>query len=439
MTRFAMKSGGAILALVLSWGSATAADLDLPPAVEASVRSAVDDGGRIGVVLGYSRDGETTFFGYGSTALDQGAPVDADTIFEVGSVTKVFTAEMLAARVLHGAVTLDTPLAAIWPDRRIDPALTLADLATHRAGLPRNIPAAALTNGDDDSLLAALDEVSGAQGASYSNAGMAILARALVVESGQTLMTLLEQSITGPLGLDSTGYRVVDPERLARPHIGQSDVSATRVQTAAIAHGAGGLYTTARDLMILLESHQPDPSGAIDTPADLALAGVDGVPLGWRVHEGNGSRILHHGGEAEGYQAFIGLNQNTGVRVVLLANSSVEDDLQQIALHLLDPQTPLPSFQQAQPVAAFDHLTGTYEIEGEEDGSSITLVNLGDGLGYVETGPDGAVVRRSRLEAVGPAEFRLRGTPIIIRFSGADPDRARLIVGDQQLSLVRTD
>ena len=436
MTQLAMKSGGAILALVLSWTSATAADLDLPPAVEANVRSAVDDGGRIGVVLGYSRDGETTFFGYGATALDQGAPVDADTIFEVGSVTKVFTAEMLAARVLRGAVALDTPLAAIWPDRPIDPALTLGDLATHRAGLPRTIPAAALTNGDDGSLLSALDDASGAQDASYSNAGMAILARALVVESGQTLPTLLEQSITGPLGLDSTGYRVVDPDRLARPHIGRSE---TRVETAAIAHGAGGLYTTAGDLMTFLDSHHPDPFGAIETPADLALAGVDGVPLGWRVHEGNGLRIFHHGGEAEGYQAFIGLNQNTGVRVVLLTNSSVEDDLQQIALHLLDQHTPLPQFQQARPVAAFDHLTGTYEIEGEEHGSSITLVNLGDGLGYVETGPDGAVVRRSRLEAVGPVEFRLRGTPIIIRFSGTDPDRARLIVGDQQMGLVRTE
>ncbi|MEH6663505.1 MAG: serine hydrolase domain-containing protein [Brevundimonas sp.] len=436
-----LNTGGAVLALALSWSAAFAQAPLIPPGVEASVRSAVDEGGRIGVVIGYGRGGETAFFSYGSTAVEGGGPIGPDTIFEVGSVTKVFTAELLAALALDGAVSLHTPLAAIWPDRSVDPALTLADLATHRAGLPRDIPASALTGGEDAALLAVLDEASGNAAPAYSNAGMAILARALVRETGEPLPALLERSVTGPLGMDSTGYEPADRARLAHPHIGRLDIRATRGETAPIARGAGGLYTTARDLMTFLEDHRGAQHGGAATRAGLALAGVDAAPLGWQVHEANGRRIFHHGGEAEGYQAFIGFHGGQdGVRVVLLTNASAADDLQAIALHLLDPAMPLPVFaSDAAPPQALARLTGAYVMEGDDQGSVITLVDLGDGLGYVETGPDGEAVRRARLEAVGPDEFRLLGTPVLIRFDPDRPGRARLVVGDQDIPLVRRD
>jgi len=438
MKRPAFLIGGAILASALAWTSASAEDRIIPAPVEESVRAAVESGGRAGVVIGYIRDGRSDFYAYGSTAVEGGAPVDPDTIFEVGSVTKVFTAEALAALVIEGEVGLDTTLAHIWPERRSGTATTLADLATHRAGLPRSIPDQALADNDEAALLAALDGTSATTETAYSNTGMAILMRAMAALTGESPARLIARLVTGPMGLDSTSYLPVDASRLAHPHVGGADILETRPGTIEIARGAGGLHATARDLLSFLEQHldrRPGRSGEI---VDLALSGRDGAPLGWQVHQQGDRRIFHHSGEADGYQAFIGFHDaEGGVAVVLLTNSSQEDDLQNIALHLLDSSVPLPAFAPA-PVGrertALAGVSGVYLIEGQEQGNRIAFVDLGAELGYVETAPDGRVIRRARLEKIGPAEFRLRGAPIRILFEAGG--RARLIAGDQTLVLL---
>ena len=279
MRRLPSRVGGAVLAAALAWSPAFAEDALIPAPMQASVRAAVDDGGRVGVVIGYHRDGRSAFYAYGSTAVEDGRPVDPDTIFEVGSVTKLFTAETLAAMAVAGEVALDTTLAEIWPERRSGGGITLGDLATHRAGLPREIPAGALIGNDEAALLGALDTSSSEADIDYSNAGMAILARALVRRAGESLPMLVERRVAGPMGLNSTAYAPVDPSRLARAHVGGVDISDTRSQTVDMARGAGGLHTTARDLMHFLEQHlrrQPGRSGEI---VEVALSGDDGVPL----------------------------------------------------------------------------------------------------------------------------------------------------------------
>lgn len=438
MRRPAFLIGGAILASALAWSSASAEDSIIPAPVQESVRAAVENGGRVGVVIGYIRDDRSDFYSYGAAAIEDGAPVNPDTIFEVGSVTKVFTAEALAALTMTGEVGLDTSLADIWPGRRSGRETTLADLATHRAGLPRNIPDQALADNDEAALLTALDGTSTTTESAYSNTGMAILMRAMAARTGESPASLVERLVTGPMGLHSTGFRPVDAGRLAHPHVGGADILETRPGTVEIARGTGGLHATARDLLSFLEQHldrRPGRSGEI---VDLALSGRDGAPLGWQVHQQGDRRIFHHSGEADGYQAFIGFHEaEGGVAVVLLTNSSQEDDLQNIALHLLDPTVPLPLFAPApvdQERTALARVSGIYVIEGQEQGNRIEFVDLGVELGYVETAPDGRVIRRARLEEIAPGEFRLRGAPIRILFEAGG--RARLIFGDQTLVLL---
>jgi serine-type D-Ala-D-Ala carboxypeptidase/endopeptidase len=441
MRQFPIRIGGAVLAAALAWSPAVAEDDLIPAPVQASVRAAVDDGGRVGVVIGYHRDGRSAFYAYGSTAVEGGRPVDPDTIFEVGSVTKLFTAETLAAMVVAGEVALDTTLAEIWPERRSGGGITLGDLATHRAGLPRDIPAEALIGNDEAALLAALDSSSSDADIDYSNAGMAILARALVRRTGEPTATLVERRVSRPMGLDSTGYAPLDTARLARAHVGGADISDTRPQTADIARGAGGLHTTARDLMRFLEQHMDRRPGRSGEIVDVALSGDDGVPLGWQVHEQDGRRIFHHSGEANGYQAFVGFHDaEGGVAVVLLTNASEDDGLQAIALHLLDPAVALPAFAPRPGPAALgavDGYPGVYVIEGMESGNRIAFVDLGASLGYVETTPDGELVRRARLEQSAPGAFRLPGTPVRIQFE--DGGRVRMTVGEQILHLIPQD
>jgi serine-type D-Ala-D-Ala carboxypeptidase/endopeptidase len=99
----------------------------------------------VGFVLGVvdARSGVTTVAGRGTTGRPDGRPVDGTTLFEVGSVTKTFTALLLADAVVRGEVRLDTPLRAVVPAGVRVPSrdgvdITLEDLATHRSGLPHS-------------------------------------------------------------------------------------------------------------------------------------------------------------------------------------------------------------------------------------------------------------------------------------------------------------
>ncbi|WP_396594518.1 serine hydrolase domain-containing protein [Brevundimonas sp. R86498] len=267
---------------------------------------------------------------------------------------------------------------------------------------------------------------------------MAILARALVSRTGQPTQLLVERRVSRPMELDSTGYEPVDPNRLARAHVGGADISDTRPQTADIARGAGGLHTTARDLLSFLQQHIAPQPGRASQIVEVALSGEGCVPLGWQVHEQDGRRIFHHSGEANGYQAFVGFHAaEGGVAVVLLTNSSEEDGLQTIALHLLDPAVALPAFaprpSPSEPGTFNGHL-GVYVIEGMENGNRIAFVDLGESLGYIETMPDGGLVRRARLEESAPGQFRLPGTPVRIQFE--DGGGVRMMVGEQILHLI---
>jgi len=433
----ALAFSAAVLMTAGSVGTAHAQAALIPDAVAEAVRSSVDEGQRVGVVIGYWQGGQSEFYAYGRTAAG-GEPLNADTIFEVGSVTKVFTGELLASLVVSGQLRLETPLLEIWPHATVN-SITLADLATHTAGLPRDIPLQALEDGTDDTLLALIPDTASPADVSYSSAGMALLARAMEVRTGTPLAVLLGR-ITEPAGLTSTGYHPVDPARLAAPHLGRSDIGDTRPRTVPIGRGAGGLFSTPRDLMAFMvlhiPGHQHDGMGFMQ----LALDGHDGLPLGWQVHWKGDTRIFHHSGEASGYQVFIGFDPEEGGRaVVLMSNSSVEDDLQNIALHLLDADVPLPSFNPDEGRISdedIQYLAGTYTIAGESGENTITLIGVESGLGYMEQGPDGAPVRRSLLEVVAPGELRLPGTPVLIRFD-RDQDAVHLVVGDQIMRLLR--
>ncbi len=99
----------------------------------------------VGLALGVvdARSGETTVVGRGTSERPDGRPVDATTLFQIGPVTKTFTALLLADAVVRAEVRLDTPLRAIVPAGvRVPPRdgvdITLEDLATHRSGLPHS-------------------------------------------------------------------------------------------------------------------------------------------------------------------------------------------------------------------------------------------------------------------------------------------------------------
>jgi len=96
-------------ASVLTGGSLSAQQVAVPDDVAANVRARVDAGWTPGIVIGVVDSGGVRYFAHGSTAVADGGPIDERTVYEIGSITKVFTGVLLADLAVHGEVGLDDP------------------------------------------------------------------------------------------------------------------------------------------------------------------------------------------------------------------------------------------------------------------------------------------------------------------------------------------
>lgn len=280
-------------------------------------------------------------------ADDEGRPVAEHTVFEIGSVTKVFTALLLAVMAEAGEVALDEPLAGSYPEVDLPVRgrpIALADLATHSAGLPRLPPGLvrqALRRRDnpyagftDDDVARALASVRlrAAPGARvrYSNFGAGVLGQALARRAGTPYDELVRARVCLPLGLTDTGVRR-SAEQLARRAVGHDRRGrAVPDWDMASLPGMGALHSTAADLARFLAA-QLDPGG---TPLEAAIrltqqprvaAGRLGhQALGWMVSPlPRTDRRMHwHNGGTGGAFSFVGLEPRSGVAVVALTNTA---------------------------------------------------------------------------------------------------------------------
>ncbi len=279
-------------------------------------------------------------------------PAGADSVFEIGSVTKTFTALLLADLVRDGTVTLDDPVASYLP---VAPAvvgrpITLADLATHHSGLPR-LPAGTALRGttverhdpyarfDEAEMVRAITATAPGRPPgekfTYSNFGAGLLGWALARRCGTTYAGLVADRITRPLGLADTWIELPESERhrLAPGH-GWWGGDAGPWDLALLA-GAGGLRSTATDLLRYLAVFAEAASGPLAEAAALTRKprhdlGAMKVAMGWIVLPGGtGGRkvrqphdLLMHDGGTGGYRSFVGVVPETGTAVVVLSSQA---------------------------------------------------------------------------------------------------------------------
>ena len=318
----------------------------------------------LGLVLGVvdARSGATGVVGRGTVERPDGRPADATTLFEIGSVTKTFTALLLADAVVRGEVRLDTPLRAVVPPDVGVPSrdgvdITLEHLATHRSGLPHSplgwVPVlrAGLSSADPyagitvpglyDALgRARLRRTPGTGRPRYSNFAMAVLGQALADHLGSAdYASLVRERVCEPLGLRDTVVvpDAVQEERLARGH-GRGDRPIEPWGLLGLA-GAGALRSTAEDLLAYLRAHlRPE-----DTPLAEALSLVQherhrtrlsgGTALAWMRWTGPNGPLLLHGGATGGFRVFAAFAPESALGVVALSNSTRSPD--RAALDLL--------------------------------------------------------------------------------------------------------
>lgn len=320
----------------------------------------------VGMVVGTISPKGRTVVSYGRMAAD-GAPVAGDTLFEIGSITKVFTSLLLEDMVLKGEVGLDDPVAKYLPaDVRVPTrdgkAITLRHLATHTSGLPRDFPAvkarciediyAGATEAELYKLLGAyeLRRDPGAEW-SYSNVGVGLLGVALSRRAGQDLETLIRQRITTPLKMTSTTLDVpaIPKVRLATGHdAGLRPVPPFPTGPAVAA--AGGLRASAEDMLNLLEAELGLRRSALGAPMSAMLTedrpGMAGMrqAIGWMAIDAPSGRIFTHSGGTMGQRAFAAFNPKTRQGVVVLSNAegvTGADDVGMFAIAGV-PVRPLP-------------------------------------------------------------------------------------------------
>ncbi|SNY65035.1 serine hydrolase domain-containing protein [Paractinoplanes atraurantiacus] len=264
--------------------------------------------------------------------------VTADDVFEIGSITKVFTALTLARMTVDGSVSLGEPLAGLLPSGASVPSrdgvqITLQHLATHTAGLPR-LPTGMLKrlllhpNDPDpyarcttDMLLAALARTRLAAPPGkrfrYSNFGAGLLGLALARRAGTPYTQLV---------LEKTGLPQPDPSLLVQGHTRRG--RETPPWHLADLAGAGALHSTAADLLAFLRRQLDDP----DDPAIHLTRSVKHqinpftwVHLGWmgrRLHARLGSQTqLWHNGGTSGFTSFAGFDPEHRTAVVLLSST----------------------------------------------------------------------------------------------------------------------
>ncbi len=223
------------------------------------------------VVIGAVRDGETAVAGFGERAGPGSPAPDGDTIMRIGSITKVFTGDVLAHMTAKGMVGLSDPLVKWQPD--LGPGVngdlervTLLNLATHSGGFPREVPHEA--GPDTDPFATITPEAFAAwiktkpllfaPGSSvhYSNFGFDLLAMALSAAGKKPYPDLLKEEITGPLAMNDTGFTLTDEQKKRfMPGHGFDGSEMPDVPTGSVIVGSGGLYSTPNDLLRWMKWH----------------------------------------------------------------------------------------------------------------------------------------------------------------------------------------
>ncbi|MEV0594844.1 serine hydrolase domain-containing protein [Nonomuraea cavernae] len=290
-----------------------------------------------GAALAYLHDGKVHEFAAGVLNKATGVEVTPDSLFQIGSVTKVWTATMLMQLAERGGPSLDTPVREVLPEFRVaDPevteAVTIRHLLTHTSGIDGDL-FLDTGRGDDcvSRYVAACADLTqnhplGAT-QSYCNSGYVIAGRILERLDGKRWDDVLRERIIEPLGLTHTWTLPEDVLRF-RPAMGHLDGEPAPMWGLMRSAGPAGLICARpADVVAFARAHLD--GGLLDDPRALWEPQVD-IPnphtlgrqwgIGWILDEWDGHRVISHGGNTIGQHAMLWIVPGTGTIACVTAN-----------------------------------------------------------------------------------------------------------------------
>lgn len=415
---------------------------DRPPyaSLSAAVQGEVARWNAVGMASGIIRDGERTIAAHGWANQPAGHALNADHLFMVGSISKVYTATLVMRLMEQGLLDLDTPVVNYVPDFKLShdhvrDAITLRMLLSHTSGFDGD-RFTAYGRGDDayDRAVAEFHTLTQwyAPGTfyAYNNAGFYLVGHIIQRLAGQSFEEVMTREIFAPLGLEHT---VIQPEdALNRPYALGHLVSRTDgVSLHTGSHlsrqinAAGGVIQTIDDLLTFAEMHlsggelngnriiSAENASLMQQPIIEADAPWRHYGIGWSIYQRPEYTSVGHGGAWGGHRANLILLPEHGLAHAALTNSnfgpSAYEQVQEWVLdHELGISTSTPDTIELTPlelsayVGTYVRHDGEFVVEATSDGLRATLTDIDEDSGKREETP-----RIFEMKPVTPDRFRV--------------------------------
>lgn len=304
-----------------------------------------------GASLAVLAEGEVHAAVTGVLNIETGVEVTPDSLFAIGSITKLYTAAAVMRLVEAGTIDLDQPVVAVLPEFRVaDPDVTQQvtpwHLLTHTSGISGD--AFIDTGCGDDSVQRFVESLADVgqdlplgTAYSYCNTGFVILGRLIEQVTGEPWDEALRELVLDPFGLAHTVTRV---EQLVRfratcGHVGSPgavELEPVRSQMRGHAPAGSTMYSSAADVVRFgrlfldrgraLDGTQVLSADSVaemlrpQVPVALHWTEGDQRGLGWTLYDWDGRRVLEHGGGTPGHRAYFEMVPDRGVAVALLTN-----------------------------------------------------------------------------------------------------------------------
>lgn len=346
-----------------------------------------------GLTAALLHDGERSATATGLTNLDYPAPVTVDTGFQVGSITKVFTATAIMALVEQGKLDLGAPVTTWVPEVPLGrkaglETLTIRHLLNHTTGFEGDVFFD--TGSGDDALAEGIRRFGKIRQwtipgeiFAYCNTGFYLAGRIIEIVTGQPYEDAVAELIITPLGLEHTRFPSLDlvTRPTASGHTMKDRATGHSVYRPwalpRVVNAAGGIVSTVDDLLTFAEMHlnggihgetrlisvasatsmrdRTSRSGNLDT----------GFGIGWNIKQIDGATVASHNGGTNGFRALLATVPARGFTLAVLTNGDLGgkamEEIQAWALrHYLDIDTPQRLVIDAG-TDVLDAVTGRYE------------------------------------------------------------------------------
>lgn len=305
--------------------------------VDGIAQAALQQQGIPGMTVALAKNGTMLYVqGYGVTDLTTRAPAQPNVIFEIGSITKQFTAALIMKLQEQGQLQVDDSIELYLPEYNFPPAITLRMMLTHTSGLAdfTNFPQLGewVKNGVSEATVltavsqAPLEFEPGTQ-YSYSNSNFFALGTIIEKLTGQSYAADLEQEIFQPLGLMNTFYALPPPSQTATGYTNNgSGLVPAIIWDRSAAFAAGALSTNVYDLVAwddaLIHGKVVSPASfqAMTTSNGFMLPGGGSYGFGLALWTFNGRPIIWHDGQIGGFTAETAVFLDSGFSLVVLTN-----------------------------------------------------------------------------------------------------------------------